>query len=112
MEKLMKQIMFLAAFLSIAFGAYAYLTERPTSVIGELRAEMKHEAESIRSEKNADIAGIRADITAKVDAASGSILQRLEKIDRQLEKMDDRLYEMQRKQQESSASAGSGWDGG
>ena len=108
MEKLLKQIFTLGALIGMAFGAYTFLMERPTAVIGELRAEMKREADSIRAEKASDIAAL----TSKVDSASGNIVQRLEKIDKQLEKMDDRLYEMQRQQQHQTSSGYHGHDGG
>lgn len=107
MEKLLKQIFTLGALIGMAFGAYAYLNERPTAVIGELRAEMRREADAIRAEKTADIAAL----TSRVDVASGNILQRLEKIDRQLEKMDERLYQMQRNKLESAGTY-SDHDGG
>jgi TolA-binding protein len=102
MEKLLKQVFLLAGLISLAFGAYAYLAERPTTVIGELRAEMKHEADAIRAEKTADISQMRAEVTSKVDTASNTIIQRLQQIEQKLEKMDDRLYEMQRRQIESA----------
>lgn len=98
MEKLIQKVLLLGALIGMAFGAYAYLNERPTAVVGELRAEMRREADAIRAEKAADIAAL----TSRVDVASGNIMQRLEKIDRQLEKMDERLYQMQRNKLESA----------
>lgn len=112
MEKLINKILLLCALVGVVFGAYAYVTEKPSALIGEqkkdleaqidkvetsLRVEMKERRES----RDREIEGIKATITA----AEGKVMDKLEKI-------DDRLFEIQRRQsQESAASWSNSPDG-
>lgn len=98
MERLLNRLVLICGLLGMAFGGYAYVTEKPTTVVAKLEEKVDREVEKVydtmearRVERNKEIAELKKELNDSVTRATGIVVDRLNKI-------DDRLYEMQRNQ--------------
>lgn len=98
MEKLISKILLLCALIGVAFGAYSYVQERPSKLIDELKGDLDRDLAAVKSEKMQDIDKLKAEFKEGQRALADAMIQRLDKIDKGLEKLDDRLFEMQKRQ--------------
>lgn len=104
MEKLLSRILMLCTLIGVCFGAYTYVQERPTVLVSGLEDKIDRDLASIKEEKRGDIKALREEFSAQIQAANVNVMQQLGEIKSKLEKMDDRLYEMQRHQREAKIS--------
>lgn len=98
LEKLISKILLLCALVGTCFGAYAYVTEKPSSLIGEQKKELEAQIEkvetSIRTEMKERREARDREMSGLKEMITGAEHRLLEKLD----KIDDRLYELQRRQ--------------
>lgn len=113
MEKLIQKILLLGAVIGMAFGAFAYLTERPTAVVADLEKKVDQgfgkvydTMETRRVERDQGMEKLEKRLNDKVEFSTKIVLDRLDKI-------EDRLHDMQREQKLRSSGVLEGeFDGG
>jgi len=112
MNGFIKHFMALAGVLSIVFGAYIYLTEKPSALIGEQKRDLEAQIDKVEATIRAEMKDRNEardkelqDLRSMITSAKSEILQKLDKV-------DDRLYDMQRKQNESAYAQWGNPDGG
>lgn len=104
MEKLINKLILLGSVLGMAFGAYTFLMERPSSLISDQKKDLESQIEKVETSIRTEMRDRReardremSDIKAQIAGAEGRVMQKLEII-------DSRLYELQ-KRTPSSRSA-------
>lgn len=103
MKGFINNFMAIAGLFGIVFGAYVYITDKPVQGIKEARADLqeqikdtetvlRREMKERREQRDKEI----ADFKLEIRNATGTLMNKLEKI-------DDRLYEIQRAQAQQNA---------
>lgn len=107
MEKLINKILLLCALIGVVFGAYAFVTEGPSQLIGEQKRDLDDKIDKVESSIRAEMKERREARDREIEGLRAMISSAEAKVLDKLEKIDDRLFEMQRRQSQESAG---GWN--
>ncbi len=105
MEKLINRILLICALVGVSFGAYAYIEERPTKLLDKTTEDLEAK---IAGEKQSVIEYVNTKDAAKsqeIAAINTNINEKFSLLMKFMERLDDRLYNLQRNQKSADLKA-------
>lgn len=103
MEKLINKILLLCTLFGVVFGACAYITEKPSALINDQKRDLDNKIDKVESSIRAEMKERREARDREIEGLRAMISSAEAKVLDKLEKMDDRLFEIQRSQSHESA---------
>jgi hypothetical protein len=103
MNGFIKNLLALATVVGMAFGAYTILTGKPEQIIRDNKADLEHKIEEERVRVLSYVDSKDTAKTAEIQAVNTNLNEKFNILMNKLDKMDDRLYDLQRDKSQNSA---------
>lgn len=112
MNGFIKHFMALSGIVGVFFGAYFYLSSGPAESIKENRADLERKIESERGRVLAYVDEKDAAKTQQIQAINQNFNDKFGIMMKMLERIDDRVYDLQREKSQSAENFGAQSTGG
>ncbi len=106
MGALMKKFLLFASVIAVCFSAYAFIQERPTKLVSASQDALEKKIAEERLSVLAYVDVKDQAKTAQLQAVNQNLNEKFGILMKMLERMDDRLYDLQRGKEQSARSSG------